>query len=153
MTSRGWTTLLVAGICLCSAGPTSAQILTENAGVNPPTVPTLREFLTYFESENLDSLELHHQFILGVTPKFGLSLTVPTILYREASFQGSDGLRASEELHGLGDISLDLKLSLFQEDGVLESTRWAGHTIRLGAYDPTGTFSGFFNFLYISRSR
>lgn len=112
-----------------------AQILTENAGVTPPTIPTLRESVTYLAAENLESLRLVNQFLLGVTPQFELKLSVPAVLHQRASFRDAAGRIASEDLWGLGDLQLAAKYSLFQTDEVMESTRWAA---LFGSSFPTG---------------
>lgn len=116
------------------AGGANAQILTENAGVTPPTIPTLRELLTFEDWENSRSLRLDQQLIVGVTPKIELKLTLPTVLHQRVRFAGLRG-DESRALAGLGDARLDLKLSLWQDDGVLESTRWA---LIAGVRAPTG---------------
>lgn len=112
-------------VLLLLAQPAFGQILTENAGVTSPETPTLREYITIFESENLTDVRLNHQLLLGLNPKTELRLTIPTVLHRRGSFDTLGGLGASEDMAGLGDISLRLKYSLFQTDDVMASTRWA----------------------------
>jgi len=103
----------------------SAQILTENAGVTSPETPTVREYFTYFESENLTDVRLNHQLFLGLNPRTELRLTIPTIIHRRATFPGFLGANDSKSMTGLGDVSLRLKYSLSQTDEVMASTRWA----------------------------
>ena len=112
-------------VLLLLAQTAFGQIFTENAGVTSPETPTLREYFTYFESENLTDLRLNHQLLLGLDPKTELRVTIPTILHRRASFDTFGGFDASEDMAGLGDVSLRLKYSLYQTDDVMASTRWA----------------------------
>ncbi len=123
-TIRAVTVALAAALLLAAAPAARAQVVTENAGVISPETPLLRESVSHFEAENLREVRLGNQFILGLDPTRELKLTVP-FLWREAEFPGADGREAREGLFGLGDISLRFKQSLFQEDDVMESTRFA----------------------------
>ena len=115
--------LLISIATLANAA--NAQIITENAGVTSPETPTLRQYFTLFNSNNLNDVRLNHELLLGLNPRTELRLTVPTVLSRRASFPDLFGRTHTEELAGLGDVSLRLKYSLSQTDDVMSSTRWA----------------------------
>lgn len=122
-TCTRWPLLLL----LAPAG--MAQIVTENAGTISPETPILRQSYSYFGSERLEELRWTSQLIVAPDTSREFKLSMP-VLYRDVTV-GDRG----DELLGLGDISLRYKQSLWQRDGVMESTRWAFLT-ELGA--PTG---------------
>ena len=111
--------------CVALATGASAQIFTENAGVTSPETPTLREYFTVFDSENLTDVRLNHQWLLGLNRRTELRVTIPTVLHRRATLKGLLGAHADATMAGLGDVTLRLKYSLAQTDDVMESTRWA----------------------------
>ncbi len=126
--------LVLAISFLLLAPATSGQILTANAGVNSPELPTLIELLSYRSFAHVKEVRSLLQFVYSPTPTLETRLTVPT-LYRDLEFKTPSGLDESDSLFGLGDLELRLKYSLFQEDGVLESTRWA---VMVEGVAPTG---------------
>lgn len=120
--SNAW--LALAALSLF-ANDGHAQIVTENAGVTSPETPTLREYFSFEETENLLDLRLNHQLLLGIDPKTELRFTLPTIISRRATVTDGFGRTHTAEMAGLGDASLRLKYSLYQVDDVMASTRWA----------------------------
>ena len=103
-----------------------AQVITENAGVQSPELPLLYEQLRILETENLTELRLASQFVFSFTPSFETRLIVPTV-FRDIDLPTPTG-ELDENLFGLGDASVRLKYSLWQEDEVMESSRWAALT-------------------------
>jgi len=115
----------VIATMLALVASASAQIVTENAGVISPETPTFREVFNFEETENLLDLRLNHQLLVGLDRKTELRLTVPTIITRQVIYRDQFGRQKTAEFAGLGDTSLRLKRSLYQVDGVMQSTRWA----------------------------
>ena len=114
---------LVLAVLLGS--PLESQIITANAGVTSPEIPTLRESLDFREAKDYRSLTLNSRLLYGITPQLELDLGFPMVLHRKVRFRNRVGERDTKDLAGVGDISLTIKRSLFQADDVLESTRWA----------------------------
>jgi hypothetical protein len=107
--------LTVAAVIALDSGLV-AQIFTENAGPASPELPAIREAVNIRETRNVREWRLDSQFIWSPTPALETRTTVP-YLFRD--YGGTDA-------DGLGDLALRLKHSLWQEDDVLESTRFAG---------------------------
>jgi hypothetical protein len=113
--------------------PARAQIVTENAGVISPETPIVRESLSVLDAEHLREVRWEHQLIFAFDPARELKLTVP-LVWRDVEFATPGGVEDAD-LAGLGDVSLRFKQSLWQEDAVMASTRWAA-LAEIGA--PTG---------------
>ena len=107
-------TLPVTVVALTCAS--RAQIVTENAGVASPELPALREALSFRDLRNVDEFRLDSQLIWSPSPTFETRTTIP-IIWRDAG---------ATDLDGLGDVAIRIKQSLWQEDDVLQSTRFAG---------------------------
>ena len=59
------------------------QIITANAGVTSPEIPTLRESLDFREAKDYRSLTLNSRFLYGITPQLEIDLGFPTVLHRK----------------------------------------------------------------------
>lgn len=116
----------MAGALLLASIPSFVwgQILTENAGVISPEAPILRESLSSLWAKHLHELRWNNQLIAGLTPKIEGNLNLP-VVYRDVEFRLPGGSHESHDDFGLGDLSLRGKLSLYQADEVMASTRWA----------------------------
>ncbi len=125
--------LVVAGI---SPRPSSAQILTENAGTVSPETPTLREMLSIRRNQGFDEGRIDHSFLFSWEAGREIKIVVPT-LQRTVHFEGQT-LNST----GLGDSVVRYKQVLFKEDGVLASQRFA-LTAELTL--PTGNYNAKFN--------
>lgn len=112
----------LAVLLLATASP--CQIFTENAGVASPELPALREALRYLQTEEVRELRLDSQLVYSFSTSLESRLTVPAI-WRDAGFQTPAAASGQADLLGFGDVSLRGKYSLWQDDDVLESTRWA----------------------------
>ncbi len=119
----------IAIVALVVAGalptPARANIETEDGGVTSPELPTARGFLRYTETGDLRDLRLDAQAIVGLTTKIELRLTAPLVLHRRVEFADAAGRGNDKALAGLGDVRLRAKVSLFQSDEVMKSTRFA----------------------------
>lgn len=124
--------LVVAGI---SPRPSSAQILTENAGTVSPETPTLREMLSIRRNQGFDEGRIDHSFLFSWEAGREVKIVVPT-LQRSVHFDGQT-LNSS----GPGDSVIRYKQVLFKEDGVLASERFA-FTAELTL--PTGNYNAKF---------
>jgi hypothetical protein len=121
--------LLLAVLCRAA----QAQVVTENAGVISPETPIVREALSVLDAENLREVRWEHQLIYALDPTHEVKLTVP-LVWRDVELATAGGVEDAD-LAGLGDASLRFKQSLWQEDAVMASTRWAA-LAEIGA--PTG---------------
>ncbi len=102
-------------LILLLAGTAVANIETEDAGVLSPETPLLREVLRYLETANVEQILLETQIRAGITRRLEGRASIP-FLFRYLG---------SKDVNGLGDVTLRLKWSVHQEDGVMSSTRWA----------------------------
>jgi len=102
-------------LILLLAGTAFANIETEDAGVLSPETPLLREVLRYLETAHVEQILLETQIRAGITRQLEGRASIP-FLFRDLG---------SEDVNGLGDVTLRLKWSVHQEDGVMSSTRWA----------------------------
>ena len=121
--------LLLAVLCRAA----QAQVVTENAGVISPETPIVREGLSVLDAENLREVRWEHQLIYALDPTREVKLTMP-LVWRDVELASAGGVEDAD-LTGLGDVSLRFKQSLWQEDAVMASTRWAA-LAEVGA--PTG---------------
>lgn len=125
---QGGTLVAVAVIALWAVSFTetaAAQIVTGNAGVTSPAIPTLRESLLYRDATNYRSLRWGQQLLVGLDPTLELRVTLPTVLDQDVKFRAPSNARVRKSMSGLGDLEVALKKSLYQTDDILESTRWA----------------------------
>ncbi|MEW6280725.1 MAG: hypothetical protein AB1758_19015 [Candidatus Eremiobacterota bacterium] len=106
MRRAGW--LLLWGWLAAAA---QAQVLTENAGVLSPETPSLRETLLFLRYSTLDELRWTQQLVMALDRAHELRLALPVV-------------RKGQRV-GLGDTVLRFKRSLWQQDGVMASDRWA----------------------------
>lgn len=116
--------LLIMAIAL-TADDSPGQILTENAGVTSPEVPTLQLQLSAFEFDDLFDFRATPQLVLGLNRKTELKVSTPVVLHRWARFSAAPGAQDRETWWGPGDVTVRLKRSLAQTDGVMTSTRFA----------------------------
>ena len=107
-----WALVLTAAAL---GGTGRAQVVTENAGVASPELPALREALSFRDSRQVDEVRFDTQIIWSPVPTFETRTTVP-LLWRDIG---------DNDLDGLGDVAMRCKQSLWQEDDVLRSTRFA----------------------------
>lgn len=115
-------TLRVAMLVALSAGaaaPVSAQIITDNAGVQSPQTPLLREGFTFTQSEHGEEWAWRQKLYLSTDRSNEFQLALP---YVGRSVDTSVG---NIDIAGLGDVSLRWKHALVREDDVMRSTRWS----------------------------
>jgi len=111
-------------VAACAAAP-GAQILTENAGVTSPEVPTLNLRFTADSFDDLFDVRAVPTLYYGLDPKTELKVETPVVLHRDADFTGATGQPDQETWWGIGDVGVRVKRSLAQTDGVMASTRFA----------------------------
>ncbi len=111
----------------------TAQIVTENAGVISPELTIVRESLGLLRAENLDEVRWAHHLVFAPDRADELRLVVP-LVWRDARFDGPLGEETSEQ-SGLGDLALRYKRALWRADDVMRSDRVSA-LFELGA--PTG---------------
>jgi len=104
--------------------PGMAQVFTENAGVISPEAPILRESASFLLADRLRELRTTSQWIMGFTPRIETNVSLP-VVFRDVEVRGPSGAKQSHDDVGLGDLALKGKLSLFQADDVMASTRFA----------------------------
>lgn len=112
-------TLRMAGCPLLSIallGGARAQIVTENAGVASPELPSLREAFHFERTREVREYRLDSQLTWSPTPRFETRTTLPW-LHRD--------FRGGSDVTGIGDLALRGKHLLWQTDDVLESTRFS----------------------------
>ncbi len=112
-------------LTILTATPARSQVLTENAGVTSPEVPTLNLRFTTDSFDDLFDVRAVPTLYYGLDAKTELKVETPIVLHREADFVGATGQPDSETWWGLGDVGVRLKRSLAQSDGVMTSTRFA----------------------------
>lgn len=100
----------------CSA---RAQVLTENAGAISPETPILRQTELYLDYSAARELRYTPTVIWSPDPQREFRLSVPYV-WKMVDFAGGSTFRA-----GLGDVTLRYKQSLWQENDVMASERWA----------------------------
>jgi hypothetical protein len=105
--------LLFAVLGLAAAA--AAQIVTENAGVASPELPSLREAFTFRSYRKVDEYRLDSQLLWSPMATFETRTTIP-VIWRDLG---------ATERSGLGDVAVRCKQSIWQEDDVLQSTRFA----------------------------
>lgn len=120
---------LVAGI----AAPVSAQIITDNAGVQSPQTPLLREGFTFTQSANGEEWAWRQKLYYSTDPANEFQLALP---YIGRSVDTSAG---KIDIAGFGDVSLRWKHALVRDDDVMKSTRWS---TLLDLTAPTGDTDG-----------
>ncbi|MCK5942915.1 MAG: hypothetical protein KAI24_13140 [Planctomycetes bacterium] len=106
-----------AAALLCvaiAAGVAPAQILTTDAGVRSPELPSVRVLSMARRYDAFDDVMMRVEAVHSPTPRFELEAAVPLVRRR---------LDGGEELRGLGDASLRAKLALVRDDGVMRSDR------------------------------
>lgn len=107
-----------------------AQIVTENAGVQSPETPVLREAFWFTEAASGQELVWATQAIVSTDRSNEFKLTLPWIT--RSVEQPSGDL----DLAGFGDVSLRWKHALYRDNDVMRSTRWSS-LVELGT--PTGS--------------
>lgn len=122
-----------AGLLLCMlfSRTAQAQIETANGAVNSPRSPEMKVRAFFRGAENGDTFGLKVVGTWGLTRKDELRLSLP-LLNRE--FQGSTRT-------GIGDLYFRYKRSLFQDDDVMSSDRFAllvDGTLPTGEYRQDG---------------
>ncbi|MCE9581352.1 MAG: hypothetical protein K8T20_02425 [Planctomycetes bacterium] len=110
---------LAATLLLFLAGTASAQLVAHNAGTTSPETPVLRLQVRGSEWKYYSEYEARAEFTYGIHPRLEASLSVP-IAYKDFEI-GNDVV----SLAGPGDASVDMKLNVLKEDGVMTSTRVA----------------------------
>lgn len=101
------------------AAHASAQIVTENAGVQSPQTPEFHEVLGYTRSEHGSEVSATHEFVVGLDRVDELRLAVP-MAWRRFTTAGVDA-----DTFGVGDATLRWKRALWRADDVMESQRWS----------------------------
>lgn len=96
-----------------------AQVLTENAGAISPETPILRQTVLHLDYSAAQELRYTPTLIWAPDPKREFRLTIP-YAWKTVDFAGGSASRA-----GLDDITLRYKQSLWQENDVMASERWA----------------------------
>lgn len=107
----------VAALVMASVGPAYAQILTTDAGVRSPELPSIRTLLSYRHYDAVDELRLRTEGVYSPTRSLELKAVLPVVARRV------DTVAGDEDLSGLGDSFLQGKFALVREDGVMRSDR------------------------------
>lgn len=128
MFSNQWRPALAFAL-LCLVQSARAQIETANGAINSPKSPEMKIRSFYQRAENGDSYGLKFVGTWGLTRKDELRVLLP--LYNR-EFQG-------DSQFGIGDLYLRYKHSLFQEDAVMSSDRFA---VLVDGTLPTGDSTG-----------
>lgn len=106
-------------LCLVLTCSVRAQVMTENAGAISPETPILRQTFQYLDYSAAGELRYTPTAIWSPDPKREFRLSVPYV-WKTTDFPGGSAFRA-----GLGDVTLRYKQSLWQENDVMASERWA----------------------------
>jgi hypothetical protein len=132
---RGLTWLVAAATF--AAGSLGAQILTTDAGVRSPELPSIRALLRSRHYDNVDDLRFRANAVYSLTPNLEVEALLPMIS------RHIDVGAGSLDLVGLGDTSLRAKFALLRDDGVMTSNRIAllGRAI-LPTGDSSSTING-----------
>ncbi len=97
----------------------SAQIMTENAGAISPETPILRQTVLHLDYANAQELRYTTTVVWSPDPQREFRLSVPA-MWKTADYAGTSTTAA-----GLGGVTLRYKQSLWQENQVMASERWA----------------------------
>lgn len=110
---------VLLGLCLGAATPAWAQVLTADAGVRSPELPSVRLLASFRGWDLVDESGLATQFVYSPTTSLEWGAVLP--LYAREVQTGSGETR----LEGLGDASVTAKYALLRGDGVMRSNRVA----------------------------
>lgn len=110
---------LAAALVAAAAAPLPAQILTTDAGVRSPELPSLRSLLTYRHHQHVDDVRLDLTAVFSPSRHLELAGQLPVVA-RRIDLPGG-----REELEGLGDAAVGAKLALLRDDDVMRSDRVA----------------------------
>lgn len=111
-----------AAVLSCAA-PAPAQILTTDAGVVSPELPSIRGIATFLRTSTLDEARYATDFTFSPRTDLELRLRAP-VVYRDVDFTFPEGLgRAEGSLFGLGDLELRAKYGVLRRDDVMRSDR------------------------------
>lgn len=109
----------LAVVAAAACGTLEAQILTADAGVRSPELPSVRTLFAYRHYDDVDDLRLRAEAVYSPSRFLELESVLPLISRRIDIGAGS------EELHGIGDASVRAKLALVRADDVMRSDRVA----------------------------
>jgi hypothetical protein len=127
MTCAATARLSIVGALFTAALP--GQILTTDAGVRSPQLPSVRTLLAYTEREISTDLTALLQLTHSPTTTLETGLEVP-LIDRDIDAGTFDG-----QLSGLGDASVYAKYALLRDDDVMRSNRLA---LTAALHLPTG---------------
>ena len=107
----------VAVLMMAAVGPVHAQILTTDAGVRSPELPSIRTLFSYRHYDAVDELRLRTEGVYSPTRDLELKAVLPVVSRRVETVAGH------QDLHGFGDSFLQGKFAVIREDGVMRSNR------------------------------
>ncbi len=111
--------------CVLLACAAPAQIVTENAGAVSPYTPILRSAMSVAVADRAFDLHWSHQFIISIDPTREFKLSIATS-WRSVEFRDASNRTRTANLFGFGDTTLRFKQVIWKNDGIMESTRFAG---------------------------
>lgn len=113
-------TVLVAFLLAGGApGLAWAQVVTENAGTVSPETPLWQTRFEYLKTEHATDLRAVETFLWAPNEVMDFGLSVP-VHHRDIEFAGLE-----DTFEGAGDASVRWKISIWKEDDVMASTRFA----------------------------
>lgn len=105
--------------CALLAAPAAAQIVTTDAAVRSPELPSARAVFGFRHHDRVDELEVRGEAVYSPSHDLELDLELPWVSRR------LDEGPARGTVEGLGDASLRAKLELLRKDDVMRSDRLA----------------------------
>ncbi len=113
--------LRVPLMTLLLLAPLAAQLVTTDAGVISPELPTVKERLEWWSREHADELRAITRLSWAPERRLQLDLAVPLVARTVAVPSTGGELRGRQE--GLGDLTFGAKWALVRADDVMRSDR------------------------------